>query len=72
MSATEAQKKAIRKYQEGFDRIRILVPKGQKKAIEDYAAANGESMTAFILRVISEEMERNSKVVSMPKRTENS
>lgn len=66
MSATDAQKRAVSKYQEQFDRIRILVPKGKKRAIEDYAAAHGESVTAFILRVIDDEMKNHPALNSHP------
>lgn len=39
-----------------YDRITIIVPKGRKATIEEYAAANGESMNALIARLLRAEM----------------
>lgn len=43
-----------------YDRITILVPKGDKEKIKDYAQAHSESVNAFIGRIIAEAMERDS------------
>ena len=37
---------------ENYDRISLLVAKGKKKLIQEYARANGESLNAFINRAI--------------------
>ena len=42
-----------------YDRITIIVPKGDKANIAAYAAGRGESTTAFIKRAIRETMERD-------------
>ena len=61
MTVTEAQKKAIKKYQtEKTDEMKIRVPKGQKEVIKEYAASRGESVNAFVYRLICEAMERDS------------
>lgn len=39
-----------------YDRIEISVPKGRKATIEEYAAAQGESVTALISRLLRAEM----------------
>lgn len=58
---TEAQKRAAEKYlHESVEDIRIRVPKGQKSVIRDHATAMNESMNAFIMRAISEAMERDN------------
>ena len=44
---------------EKLDRINLTVPKGQKDTIKAHAAAQGESVNAFINRAISEAMERD-------------
>ena len=38
--------------------MRFRVPKGQKEVISNYAAANGESVNAFINRLINEELSK--------------
>lgn len=44
-----------------YDRISLIVPKGQKDLIQAHAEAQGESTNAFINRAISETMERDGK-----------
>lgn len=39
-----------------YDRISLVVPKGQKDLIKEYAESNGESLNAFIQRAIQEAM----------------
>lgn len=57
--ASKAQQKAVNKYmKENYDRINLLLPKGKKAVIQDYAASHGESVNGFINRVIDEAMER--------------
>ena len=41
-----------------YDRINLTVPKGQKEVIQAAAKQNGESVNAFINRVIIENLER--------------
>lgn len=44
-----------------YDRITIVVPKGDKIKISDFASTNGESVNAFIKRAIREAMERGEE-----------
>ena len=44
-----------------YDRISLIVPKGQKDLIQAHAEAQGESTNGFINRAISEPMERDGK-----------
>ena len=44
-----------------YDRISLIVPKGQKDLIQAHAEAQGESTNGFINRAISEKMERDGK-----------
>lgn len=55
-----AQRKATDKYLEKFEELRARVPKGRKEAIKAHAAAQGESVNAFINRAIEEAMERDN------------
>ena len=41
-----------------YDRFTLMLKKGDKDVIRDFAAANGESLNGFINRAIAETMER--------------
>lgn len=43
-----------------YDRIALCVPKGQKDNIKAHAESMGESVNAFVLRAITQTMERDS------------
>lgn len=59
MPVSKAQQKATNKYiSKAYDRVNLTLPKGQKDEIQAHAAAQGESVNAFINRAISEAMER--------------
>ena len=60
MPVSKAQQKATNKYiSKAYDRENLTLPKGQKDEIQAHAAAQGESVNAFINRAISEAMERD-------------
>ena len=59
MAQTEAQLRASKKYHEKFDDLRIRVPAGEKKVIEEHASSKGESVNAFVRRAIAETMARD-------------
>lgn len=44
-----------------YDRIEIVVPKGQRDVIKAYAAEQGESVNAFINRLIEQEMKKGGE-----------
>lgn len=44
-----------------YDRITIVVPKGNKEIIQDAAECNGESVNAFINRLIEQELKRTGR-----------
>lgn len=61
MPATKAQQQAQNRWiEKKFDRINLLVPKGQKQVIQEAAKARGESVNAFIVRAVERELERTS------------
>ena len=43
-----------------YDRIQLVVPKGQKDEIKSHAQAKGESLNKFINRAIDETIERDN------------
>lgn len=58
MTVSEAQKKAIKKYQtEKTDEFKIRVAKGRKDLIKAYAEKHGESLNQFVVRLINEAMQ---------------
>lgn len=57
MTVSKSQQKAVHKYiKENYDRLEITLPKGQKEVIKAFAASNGESVNAFVSRLIAREM----------------
>ena len=67
MSATEAQKRAIAKYEENtVDRINCRLPKGIKDAI----IGSGHTVNSFIIEAVLEKLERDGvNVKSLRKKT---
>ena len=60
MPASKAQQKAVAKYKKNnYDRIELMVNKGEKDTIKAHAEAQGESVNGFINRAIKETMERD-------------
>lgn len=57
-ASTKAQNKYISK---AYDRINLVVPKGDKERIKQHAESKGESVNGFIGRAISETMERDNQ-----------
>ena len=44
-----------------YDRINLIVKKGQKQVIQQHAEKNGESVNGFINRAIEEAMQRDQQ-----------
>lgn len=59
---SKAQQKAVNKYvKNNYDRINVTFPKGQKEKLKEHAQKQNESVNAFIVRSVSETMERDSQ-----------
>lgn len=57
---SDAQKEATARYnKKAYDRIDLIVKKGQRQIIKDFAASQGKSLNRFILDAVEKEM--NSK-----------
>ena len=51
--------RAIAKYKKNaYDRIELLVHKGEKQQIKDYAASRGKTVNGFITDLIRQEMNK--------------
>lgn len=57
MGYTEAQKQATARYnKKAYDRIDIIIPKGKRKVIQDFARKQGLSANKFINQAIDKAM----------------
>lgn len=61
---SEAKKKANKKWNDAnlkdrYDRIQLVVPRGQKDIIQEHAKKHGVSLSAYILTSVNEAMERD-------------
>ena len=57
MAITEAQKRAVAKYNAAnYDRIEIKVPKGRKQAVEAHARTRGESVNGLVNALLRGDM----------------
>ena len=58
MAYSEAQKKAVKKYNEKtYDEIKLRVKKGQKQYIEDHSKKQGyKSLNSFIVDAINQKI----------------
>ena len=56
---SDAQKEATARYnKKAYDRIDVVVPKGQRQIIKDFAASQGKSLNRFICDGIEVEMNK--------------
>lgn len=59
---SKAQQKAVNKYvKNNYDRINVTFPKGQKEKLREHAKKQNESVNAFIVRSVSETIERDNQ-----------
>lgn len=57
MAYSEAQKEATARYnKKAYDRIDVIVPKGKRQVIQDYAKSKGMSTNSFINEAIDKAM----------------
>lgn len=62
MKYSEAQKEATARYnKKAYDRINIIVKKGQREIIKDFAASQGKSLNRFVLDAVEAEMNKNKE-----------
>ena len=57
----DSQKEATARYnKKAYDRINIIVKKGQREIIKNFAASQGKSLNRFILDAVEKEMNLNN------------
>ena len=55
----DSQKEATARYnKKAYDRINIIVKKGQREIIKDFAANQGKSLNRFVLDAVEAEIKR--------------
>jgi hypothetical protein len=64
MAMSEARKNANKRWndanlKERYDRLQLVIPKGEKKKIQALARRRGESVNAFIWQLIQTELEKS-------------
>ena len=60
MKYSDAQKEATARYnKKAYDRINVIVRKGQRQIIKDFAASQGKSLNRFICDAIEAEMNKS-------------
>lgn len=65
MATSESQKKARNKWlRENVEDVKLRVPIGKRAIIQAYAKAHGETVNAFINRVIDEAMAKDDTTLS--------
>lgn len=56
---SDAQKEATARYnKKKYDRISVVVPKGQRQVIKDFAESQGKSLNRFICDAIEAQMNK--------------
>lgn len=62
MAYSDAQKEATARYnKKAYDRIDLIVKKGQRQIIKDFAASQGKSLNRFILDAVEAEMNKHKE-----------
>ena len=65
----DSQKEATARYnRKAYDRINVIVKKGQRQIIKDFAASQGKSLNRFICDAIDAEMKKQEKPSEPPQR----
>lgn len=59
---SDAQKEATARYnKKAYDRIDVVVPKGQREVIKAFAASQGKSLNRFICDAIEYQMKQTEQ-----------
>lgn len=65
MPVSKAKQKAVNKYiAKTYDRVNVLMPKGQKETIQNAAASQGQSVNAYINQAIQTRVELERRAAS--------
>ena len=62
MAVTEAQKRAVKKYQSKMEDFKIPAPVGTNERYRAAAEAAGQSMQAYILQAVDERISKEAPV----------
>lgn len=57
MPMSEARKKANEKYNaKAYDQVKIIIKKGQREQVKEFAESQGLSLNAYINKLIADDM----------------
>lgn len=63
MKYSDAQKEATARYnRKAYDRINVIVKKGERERIKQFAAGQGKSLNRFICDAIAEKMNAEKEI----------
>lgn len=63
MAVSKAQQRAVNKYMNAnYDRVNLMLPKGQKDIIKAHAEKTGESVNGYIKQAITERINREDEL----------
>lgn len=69
MPVSKSRQKAVNKYMaKAYDRINLIVQKGDRDRIKAHADTRGESVNGFIKRAINAQMQRDAEETKREKR----
>lgn len=55
---TDSQRRAVAKYHEKLDEIKVRVPKGQRERYKAHAESKGKSLNALIIELLEQDMKQ--------------
>ncbi len=62
MAYSDAQKEATARYnKKSYDRIDLIVKKGQRQVIKEFAARQGKSLNRFIVDLVEKEIQSKTE-----------
>lgn len=64
--STDAQLRAIKKYQEAHDELKLRMPKGKKEVFRKAAEEQGISLNQYTLKALEEKMQRDKRIIPDP------
>lgn len=57
--ANESSRKAVAKYHQKLDDIKVRVPKGERERYKQYAESIGKSLNALIIELLEADMKKS-------------
>lgn len=65
--ANESSRKAVAKYHQKLDDIKVRVPKGEREKYKQYAESVGKSLNALIIELLEADMNKSASASEQSK-----